>query len=43
MIFFIYRPMVNILSKGGVLGEPTIVQDCFHEILLKKVAWRDID
>ena len=35
--------MVNILSIGGVLSEPTIVQDCFHEILLKKVACRDID
>ena len=35
--------MVNILCIGGVLSEPTIVQDCFHEILLKKVACRDID
>ena len=35
--------MVSVLSIGGVLSEPTIVQDCFHEILLKKVACRDID
>ena len=35
--------LVNILSIVGVLSKPTIVQDCFHKILLKKVACRDID